>query len=131
MQRARLVYVAAALLTIVVGLLVHLGDALPPRAKDATGDALWAMMVAWWVGAFLPGKPMMARGAIALAIAWTVELTQLYHAPWIDALRSSSVVHLVLGSDFDARDLVAYAVGVALAVLLDFAVRRRRHAGTA
>ena len=131
MLRVRLAYVVAALLTIAVGLVVHHGGVLSGVARDIAGDALWAMMVTWWVSALVPGRPLLTRAAIALGIAWAVELTQLYHAPWIDALRSSRLVHLVLGSDFDARDLVSYAAGVALGALMDFAVRRRRQAGTA
>jgi len=37
------------------------------------------------------------------------------------------VRHLVLGSGFDARDFAAYTAGVALAVLLERAARRRGH----
>jgi hypothetical protein len=43
----------------------------------------------------------------------------MYHAPWIDALRSTTLVQLVLGSGYDARDLVAYALGVAAAALIE------------
>lgn len=127
--RARLGYVAAAVATIAVGLVVHLTPALPLVVRDPAGDALWAMMVAWWVGALLPAKPALARAAMALAIAWAVELTQLYHAPWIDSLRSWPVVHLVIGSDFDTRDLLAYAAGVLIAGALEFAIRRTRATG--
>ena len=130
--RARIGFIAAANATIAAGLFVHLSDVLPPPAKDIGGDALWAMMMAWWVGALAPTNRLPARAAVALAVAWAVELTQLYHAPWIDSLRSSRLVHLVLGSDFYARDLLAYASGVVAAVLIELGVRRRvRHTGTA
>jgi hypothetical protein len=52
-------------------------------------------------------------------------VSQLYHAPALDALRATRAGHLVLGSGFDARDLAAYTAGVAAAVLLERAVRRR------
>ena len=122
-MRARLVYAGAALATIVVGLLVHTGTALPPGPKDIAGDALWAMMVVWWVSAIAPGRALPARAAVALGIAWTVELTQRYHAPWIDSLRSLRAVHLVLGSDFDARDLLSYAAGIVTAALIELGCR--------
>jgi hypothetical protein len=51
-----------------------------------------------------------------------VEVSQLYHAPAIDALRATFVGALVLGSGFDLRDLAAYALGVASALLLDVAL---------
>jgi len=121
----RVRYVALALVTIVIGLLVHLrGTALGPRAQDATGDALWAMMIMWWVSALAPAMRRVTRGAIAFGVCVAVELSQLYHGPTIDAVRATTVGHLVLGSGFDPRDLAAYAIGVAGALLLDVGIRR-------
>jgi hypothetical protein len=124
--RARARYVALALATIAVGLTVHRG-ALPlgARARDATGDALWAAMIAWWVGAVAPGAPLRARAAAALAFCFAVEASQLYHAPALDALRGTTVGRLVLGSGFDPRDLVAYAAGVLVACAAERAAFRR------
>jgi hypothetical protein len=55
-----------------------------------------------------------------------VEVSQLYHAPVVDAVRATRLGHLVLGSGFDARDLAAYAGGIVGAVLLEAALIRRR-----
>lgn len=129
--RTRISYVALAMGTIVVGLAVHLhGAALPLAARDVLGDALWAMMIAWWLGAIAPGLRLPRRAIAALAICFAVELSQLYHSPVIDALRETTIGHLVLGSGFDPRDLVSYAAGVVATALLEFAVMRYR-AGTA
>ena len=126
---ARWKYLALVLITIAIGLVVHFhGSALSPAMRDAAGDALWATMIAWWMGALAPGARLAMRGPIAYAICVLVELSQLYHAPTLDALRETSIGHLVLGSGFDVRDLVAYAVGVAVAVALEAIVTR--HTGT-
>jgi hypothetical protein len=46
-RRAR--FIALAVATIVLGLLVHLrGAMLDFEMRDALGDALWAAMIAWW-----------------------------------------------------------------------------------
>ena len=127
-NRLRAIYIVLALVTITVGLLVHLrGTVLDPVVRDATGDALWAAMVTWGVGALAPVARPVTRGAAAYAVCLGVEVSQLYHAPAIDAVRATLVGTLVLGSGFDLRDLAAYAVGVASAVLLDvaFIVRAR------
>jgi len=128
LNRRRAIYIGLALATIAVGLLVYLRAAvLGPAVRDATGDALWAAMVTWLAGALAPAARPAARGAAAYAVCVAVEVSQLYHAPAIDAARATLVGQLVLGSGFDPRDLAAYAVGVATAVLLDVAliVRRR------
>jgi hypothetical protein len=125
-NRIRAIYILFAVVTITVGLLVHLrGTALAPAVRDATGDALWAAMVTWWAGVLAPAARPALRGAAAYAISVGVEASQLYHAPMIDAARATLVGKLILGSGFDPRDLAAYAVGVAGAVILDVALIAR------
>jgi hypothetical protein len=38
------------------------------------------------VGTLLAGRPVRARAAISLALAFLMEISQLYHAPWIDSI---------------------------------------------
>jgi hypothetical protein len=76
------------------------------------------MMIVWWIGVAAPRQPLPARAAAAMAICAAVEISQQYHTPWLDAVRSTTVGHLVLGSGYDPRDFVAYAAGVLIAVLL-------------
>ena len=60
----RLAYVALALITIGVGSLVHLGGgSLAADVRDVAGDALWAMMIVWWLGAITPLAGLIGRGA--------------------------------------------------------------------
>jgi hypothetical protein len=120
--RRRAAFLALACATIAAGLLVHLrGAALGPAARDVLGDALWALMIAAWAGVLAPRARCRARSLVAYAVCVGVEVSQLYHAPALDAARATPVGHLVLGSGFDPRDLVAYAMGVALAALLESA----------
>jgi hypothetical protein len=127
MIRRRAAFLALACATIAVGLVVHLrGAALGPVARDALGDALWAAMIAWWAGALAPSARLAPRSAVAYAVCAFVELSQLYHAPSLDAVRATQVGRLVLGSGFDPRDLVAYGVGVAVAALLELTAAARR-----
>lgn len=119
-RRAR--YVVFVVVTIVAGLVVNkLGGALPHALRDILGDALWAAMMFWIVSAIAPTARLWMRAGAAIAIAFGVEYSQMYHAGGIDALRNTTLGHLVLGSDFDARDLVAYALGVATAAVVDAA----------
>jgi hypothetical protein len=76
------------------------------------GVALWALMVFLGLGVAFPRTPTVRLAGIAGCIAWCVEFLQLYHATWIDAVRSTQLGNLVLGTTFHWPDLVAYLVGI-------------------
>lgn len=122
---SRLGYVACAVATMVLGLaVVRFGHSMQPGVRDKLGDALWASMIFWWIGAAMPRVGVWSRAGVALGICVAVEFSQLYHAPGIDALRRMTLGHLVLGNGFDSLDLAAYTVGVIVAVTLERLVRR-------
>ncbi len=121
---SRATYFTLAIVTIAIGLLVHLrGGALGPVVQDVLADAMWAMMIAWWAGVCAPRSHLVMRSAAALAVCVVVELSQRYHTPMLDAVRATRVGHLILGSGFDPRDLAAYAIGVGVAAYLDARLR--------
>lgn len=121
----RVAYALTAGVYIAAGLLVYLGgSALPHAARDVMGDALWAAMMASLVSATRPSASRAWRCAVALAICYAVEGSQLWHTPTLDALRATRVGHLVLGSGFDARDLVSYTAGIIVFAWIDSRARR-------
>jgi hypothetical protein len=56
---------------------------------------------------------------LALAFSAAIELSQLYHAPWIDSIRQTTLGGLVLGFGFVWSDLACYAAGVVLGILVE------------
>jgi len=118
--RIRGQYLTLAIATIALGLVVHLhGSALGAAGQDFAGDTLWASMIMWWIGVLAPAARLSVRSVLALAICFIVETSQLYHTPTLDAIRGTTPGHLVLGSGFDPRDLVAYTVGVLAAAIVE------------
>lgn len=118
------------LVTIALGLASRRWPGLFPAVLEKyPGDSLWAQMVYWLAAIVLPGASVRRLAAAALAIAWGVEFSQLWHPPWLDAIRATTPGHLVLGSAFGVVDLLAYAVGIVLVAGLDAlmcgALRRR------
>jgi hypothetical protein len=115
----RLRYFVLAILTILVGLMVHFDSrVLSFRVRDILGDALWAMMIVWWLGVALPRVRLSVRGLVAFGICVAVELSQRYHTPFLDAARRTIPGQLILGSGYDPRDFLSYAAGVIVAVAL-------------
>ena len=119
--RSRLLYALLALAVVAAGLLWRSGlIPLPPWLSNNGGDALWALMVFVGFGFLLPRAYTLTLALLALAFAWGVEFSQLYHAPWLDAVRATIPGRLVLGNTFAWPDLVAYAVGVVIGALAEW-----------
>jgi hypothetical protein len=118
-SRRRRRYLVLALATIAAGSSLYVGGSiLPADFRDVLGDALWAMMIVWWAGVAAPRAPLRTRALAALAVCVAVELSQLYHTAALDTVRATVPGQLVLGSDYDPRDLLAYAAGIAVAVVV-------------
>ncbi|MES2659241.1 MAG: DUF2809 domain-containing protein [Verrucomicrobiota bacterium] len=92
---------------------------LPPFLGKYGGDALWALLVFFGFGFLFKRISTLRLSLVSLGFAWVIEFSQLYHAPWIDAIRAMRIGHLVLGSTFNWPDLPAYAIGVAVGALLE------------
>ncbi len=101
------------------------GAHLPAFITTYAGDALWALALFLVLGLIRPRSTTGRLAALALLLSLLVELSQLYHARWIDSIRGTTVGGLVLGFSFLSSDLVCYAVGVVMGVALEWALRRR------
>ena len=83
-------------------------------------------MVFLCFGIVFPRSSTVRIALAAVCFAWCVEFLQLYHAPWIDGIRSTRLGRLVLGSMFNSPDLLAYVVGVGLGVLGECVFLKKR-----
>lgn len=117
-SRNRVVYATLVLAVIATGLLWRADFMpLPPPASNHGGDALWALMVFLGFGFLLPRLSTPVLSLVALTFAWGVEFSQLYQAPWLDAIRATLPGRLILGTTFNWLDLAAYALGIGLGAL--------------
>lgn len=76
----------------------------------------------------LPRALDEVEAALATAFACAAEVSQLYHAPWLDAVRATRPGGLVLGtppSTFAGADIAAYAVGIAVGIAADRCLIRK------
>lgn len=83
-------------------------------------------MVFFGSGFLFPRASTLTIALLALTFSWSVEFSQLYRAPWIDAIRSTLPGRLVLGTTFNWPDLPAYALGICLVALGEWRLRRTR-----
>ena len=120
LPRSRPIYCIAILVVITLGLLSRrFPQFLPATLGKTPGDALWALMVFLGFGCVFRPAPTSVVALAALAFSFTIEFSQLYHAPWIDGVRATLPGRLILGSGFAWTDLAAYAVGILVGALCE------------
>ncbi|HTB00179.1 MAG TPA: DUF2809 domain-containing protein [Bradyrhizobium sp.] len=114
--------VGLCLSIIVCGLALRrfgLGLGLPSFVVKYGGSILWGSMVFFLVAMAASNRSRPSIALISAAIAVCVELFRLVHAPWLDTFRLTLAGALLLGRIFSVWDLVAYGVGIVLAIGLD------------
>jgi hypothetical protein len=87
------------------------------------GDALYATAVYWCVVLLRPAVRLLVAAAVAVGICWAIELFQLTPIP-ARLSSHSTLSRLVLGSTFGGWDMVAYPVGVIVAVAVHSLLRK-------
>jgi hypothetical protein len=123
--RNRVLHGVLVLAVIVAGLLWRASFMpLPPSVAKYGGYTLWSLMVFLGLGFLLARASTLVVALLALTFSWGVEFSQLYQAPWIDAIRATLPGRLVLGSTFNLPDLPAYALGVGLGAWAEWRLRR-------
>lgn len=127
-MKRRLVYLLSSFITILIGLASRkYRNELPSFVGEYSGDTLWGLMLFLIISFLLAERSVMQRGLISAALAVAVEFSQLYHAPWIEGIRSSTLGCLVLGFQFVWTDLVCYSIGIASGILVEHALLSKNH----
>ncbi len=118
-QRKLLIYLPLIGLIIVLGLAARLiPQYLPSWYVSYAGDFLWAMLVFFLYALVLRCSTKTCLW-VALLTAYLIEISQLFHPAWLDALRSIRLFGLILGFGFLWSDVLAYTLGIFLAAGLD------------
>jgi hypothetical protein len=112
-------YLFIALATLLLGLASRIYFPTSGFIHDYLGDAIWAGMVYFGFRMFLNPYPCQKSVNAALVFSFFIELLQLYHATWIDAIRKTRLGGLILGFEFMWSDLVSYTIGILIAFIID------------
>lgn len=108
-MKNRVKFILFALLLIPIGLATrNYGNEF---MKLYVGDSLWAMMIYFGFRFLFPNQSLKAFW-FALSFCYLIEISQLYHAEWIDSIRQNRLGGLILGFGFLWTDLVAYFLGI-------------------
>src|SRR5271166_1518447 len=124
-RRNPVIWLAMIALAAVLGISSRRFAAMLPGFIAAyAGDILWALAAFLGFGVILPRASTLRVAFLAMSFSVAVEVSQLYHAPWIDSIRHTTIGGLILGFGFLWRDLVCYAVGVGIGVVIEKALAR-------
>ncbi|MFT4226890.1 DUF2809 domain-containing protein [Micropruina sp.] len=126
--RRRLIAAGLAVVTVLAGLAVRFA-LRRGAASDVAGDGLYAILI-YLIVVFLAPR---ARPAVAAVVAGSlcvaIELFQLTGLP-VTWAATFPPIALVLGTGFDARDIVVYLVAVAGAAFMDKTIGTRLSSST-
>jgi hypothetical protein len=94
-----------------------------PLIAKYGGDTIWAGEFLFFLRILFPKTKLFTLAVWNYLLGVTVEVSQLWHASWLNAIRSTRLGKLMLGLGFMWSDLVCYAVGTliawGIAILID------------
>lgn len=120
MVKRRIIWFLLSCFTIVIGLVSRHFPAFPLFI----GDILWATNVYFLVRLLFANKTIQWITIVSLSFCYLIEISQVYHAPWINHLRHTLFGRLVLGEVFLWGDLLSYTVGVGIAIGVEKLIMR-------
>jgi hypothetical protein len=119
-RRRPALWIILILLGAVLGICSRrLAHVLPGFVAAYAGDTLWASVAFFGIGLLVPKASTWRIAFLAMSFSVIIEISQLYHAPWIDSIRHTIIGGLILGAGFLWSDLACYALGVLLGVLIE------------
>lgn len=122
----RIVYALCTISVMLIGLASRkYRDSLLPFLAQYAGDTLWGLTLFFVIGFLFTNRPAKQRWIIALLISLSIEVSQLYHAPWIDSVRRTTLGGLILGFRFLWTDLACYFFGISTGALVDSLLNRK------
>ena len=127
-----IIYCLCGLIIVIAGVasrVFHSGFAL---IDHDLGEALYAALAYVLLGIVRPQLMPVPKALITLAAMVAIEAFQLTGVPARFAASEDSVLNLlavVLGTTWNWRDLLGYAVGIAVVALLDYVFRLRQPVG--
>ena len=112
---------AAALFAVEVFIALFVRDAF---VRPVLGDVLAVMLVYCGLLSIIR-LPRVLAACLAFLVGVMVEIAQYLDVLTLLGLKSNPVARVVLGTTFSWGDIVAYAVGAVLSLIIDTAITAR------
>ncbi len=113
MSNYRLALLVSVLLIIPIGYFVRFYQGGQTWVSDFLGSVAYEIFWIVLVGLFFPAVSP-ARAAIGVCLATCMlEFLQLWHPPFLEAMRATFLGRMVLGTTFNWADFLSYFAGSA------------------
>ena len=121
-----LCFLAILIIEIIIGVYVH--DAF---IRPYVGDVLVVVLIYCFIRIFIP-RLLRWLPVYIFAFACFIEILQYFRLADTLGLADNGIARIILGSTFDWKDILCYAVGCCILLLVEYIergiVRRRRAA---
>ena len=119
-MKNRIRYFIITIIIMFMGLLSRKFMFIFPRnIAPFIGDMLWAMMVYFGFRFLFPKLNITKSLVLAFLFSFSIEISQLYQAQWINNIRNTIIGGLILGHGFLFEDLISYSIGIILGCIID------------
>ncbi|MDQ0555525.1 glycopeptide antibiotics resistance protein [Paeniclostridium ghonii] len=123
-MKKRLIYLIITEVVMIMGLLSRKYMYIFPKSiAPFVGDMLWAMMVYFGFRFLNPKLKIIKTLILAIIFSFSIEISQLYQADWINNIRSTTIGGLILGHGFLFEDLISYLIGIILGAIINKLVK--------
>jgi hypothetical protein len=92
---------------------------MPELCVLYVGDVLWGAFFFVLAALPRPSATTLEVWLVSTATTELIELSQLYKAPWAQAIRNTQLGSLLLGHSFSWSDTICVALGTSAAALID------------
>ena len=89
------------------------------------GDFLVVILIYCFVKTFL-NTPVISTSIAVLIFSYLVETMQYFHIVNKLGLQHSSVARIIIGTSFEWIDIIAYTCGIAVIILLEMMISKRK-----
>ena len=119
-MKNRIKYFIITIIIMLMGLLSRKFMFIFPRnIAPFIGDMLWAMMIYFGFRFLFPKLNITKSLVLAFLFSFSIEISQLYQAEWINNIRNTIIGGLILGHGFLFEDLISYSIGIILGCVVD------------
>ncbi|MGX4600076.1 ribosomal maturation YjgA family protein [Faecalimicrobium sp. JNUCC 81] len=119
-MKKRITYFIITISVMFMGLLSRKFMFIFPKSiAPFVGDMFWAMMVYYGFKFLFLKLTNLKSFLVAIIFSFSIEVSQLYQADWINNIRATTLGGLVLGYGFLWEDLISYNIGIVLGVAID------------